>query len=165
VVGAAGPVGGTVGEQRATGVALRPGNGAEPAVRRRPAVHREEGAAVVEFTLVSVLLVFLFLLIMQIGLVLHARNVLVSAAQDGARFAANADRSPQDGVARTSESISETLGAELAARMVVTALPASAADGLPVVGIRISGPLPFVFAPAGPLRITVEGHALEEGVP
>ena len=130
---------------------------------RAPAGDR--GAAVVEFTLVSVLLVFLFLLIMQIGLVLHARNVLVSAAQDGARFAANADRSPQDGVARTTESISETLGAELAGRMVVTPLPASAADGLPVVGIRVSGPLPFVFAPAGPLRITVEGHALEEGVP
>jgi hypothetical protein len=89
----------------------------------------------------------------------------VSAAQEGARFAANADRSAQDGVARTTESISETLGAELAGRMVVTPLPASAADGLPVVGIRVSGPLPFVFAPAGPLRITVEGHALEEGVP
>jgi Flp pilus assembly protein TadG len=125
----------------------------------------DQGAAVVEFTLVSVLLVFLFLLVMQIGLVLHARNVLVSAAQDGARFAANADRTPQDGVARTTESISETLGTELAARMVVTALPASATDGLPVVGIRVRGPLPFVFAPVGPLSITVEGHALEEGVP
>ena len=125
----------------------------------------DRGAAVVEFTLVSILLVFLFLLVMQIGLVLHARNVLVSAAQDGARFAANADRSPEDGVARTTQSISETLGSDLAARMVVTPLPASSTDGLPVVGIQISGPLPFVFAPAGPLRITVEGHALEEGVP
>jgi Flp pilus assembly protein TadG len=125
----------------------------------------EQGAAVVEFTLVSVLLVFLFLLVMQVGLVLHARNVLVSAAQDGARFAANADRSPEDGVARTTASISETLGAELAARMVVTPLPSSATDGLPVVGIQVRGPLPFVFAPVGPLSISVEGHALEEGVP
>jgi Flp pilus assembly protein TadG len=125
----------------------------------------DPGAAVVEFTLVSVLLVFLFLLVMQVGLVLHARNVLISAAQDGARFAANADRTPEDGVARTTESISETLGTELAARMVVTSLPASATAGLPVVGIRISGPLPFVFAPVGPLSITVEGHALDEGVP
>jgi hypothetical protein len=125
----------------------------------------ERGAAVVEFTLVSVLLVFLFLLVMQIGLVLHARNVLVSAAQDGARFAANADRTPEDGVARTTASISQTLGAELASRMVVTSLPASATDGLPVVGIQVRGPLPFVFAPVGPLSITVEGHALEEGVP
>ncbi|MCY7363929.1 MAG: pilus assembly protein, partial [Frankiaceae bacterium] len=37
----------------------------------------ERGAAVVEFRLVSVVLVFLFLLVMQVGLVLHARNVLV----------------------------------------------------------------------------------------
>ena len=125
----------------------------------------DHGAAVVEFTLVSVLLVFLFLLVMQVGLVLHARNVLISAAQDGARFAANADRTAEDGAARTTESISETLGAELAARMVVTPLPASAEDGLPVVGIQVRGPLPFVFAPVGPLSITVEGHALEEGVP
>jgi hypothetical protein len=122
----------------------------------------DHGAAVVEFTLVSVLLVFLFLLVMQVGLVLHARNVLISAAQDGARLAANADRTAEDGVARTTTSISETLGPELAARMVVTALPASGTAGLPVVGIRVSGPLPFVFAPVGPLRITVEGHALDE---
>jgi hypothetical protein len=125
----------------------------------------DHGAAVVEFTLVSVLLVFLFLLVMQIGLVLHARNVLVSAAQDGARFAANADRSAEEGAARTTQSIAETLGSELAARMVVTPLPPSATDGLPVVGIQVSGPLPFVFAPVGPLRITVQGHALEEGAP
>jgi Flp pilus assembly protein TadG len=149
---------------RAAGPVVRTASGERTAGRRDDGAP-DAGAAVVEFTLVSVLLVFLFLLIMQIGLVLHARNVLVSAAQDGARFAANADRSAQDGVARTTESISETLGAELAGRMVVTPLPASAADGLPVVGIRVSGPLPFVFAPAGPLRITVEGHALEEGVP
>lgn len=125
----------------------------------------ERGAAVVEFTLVSVLLVFLFLLVMQVGLVLHARNVLVSAAQDGARFAANADRTAEDGVARTRESVAGTLGSELAGRMVITPLPADTTGGLPVVGIRVSGPLPFVFAPVGPLRITVEGHALDEGAP
>jgi hypothetical protein len=125
----------------------------------------DQGAAVVEFTLVSVLLVFLFLLVMQVGLVLHARNVLISAAQDGARYAANADRSPEDGVARTARSIADTLGTDLAARMVITPLPPSATDGLPVVGIQVTGPLPFVFAPVGPLSITVEGHALEEGQP
>ncbi len=49
--------------------------------------------------------------------------------------------------------------------MVITALPASDTGGLAVVGIRVTGPLPFVFAPVGPLSITVEGHALDEGVP
>ena len=42
-------------------------------------------------------------------------------------------------------------------------LAAPVTGGLPVVGIRVSGPVPFVFAPVGPLRLTVEGHALEEG--
>lgn len=125
----------------------------------------ERGAAVVEFTLVAVLLVFLFLLVMQVGLVLHARNLLVSAAQDGARFAANADRTAEDGVTRTRESVAGSLGPELASRMVITPLPTGDTGGLPVVGIRVSGPLPFVFAPVGPLRITVEGHALDEGGP
>ena len=150
MAGAAGPADEPAGDPAGVRAGDRPG---------------ERGAAVVEFTLVSVLLVFLFLLVMQVGLVLHARNVLVSAAQDGARFAANADRTPEDGVQRTTASISETLGSELAGRMVVTPLPPSATDGLPVVGIRVRGPLPFVFAPVGPLSITVEGHALEEGVP
>lgn len=52
----------------------------------------DDGSSVVEFTLVSVLLVGLFLGILQVALVLHTRNVLVSAAQEGARYAANADR-------------------------------------------------------------------------
>ena len=123
----------------------------------------ERGSAVVEFTLVSVLLVALFLLVLQVGLVLHTRNVLISAAQEGARFAANADRSPADGVARTTDAIAGSLGPELAAQMVVTPQPhATTAAGAPVVGITVRGPLPFVFAPVGPLTITVEGHALEE---
>jgi Flp pilus assembly protein TadG len=123
----------------------------------------DDGAAVVEFTLVSVLLVFLFLLVLQVGLVLHARNVLVAAAQEGARFAANADRTPADGVARTRRAIAAGLGEDFAGRMQVTVLPPSTAAGAPVVGISVRGPLPFVFVPAGPLRLTVEGHALEEG--
>ena len=122
----------------------------------------DDGAAVVEFTLVSVLLVTLFLLVLQVGLVLHARNVMVSAAQEGARFAANADRTPADGVVRTRSAIAGSLGEAFAARLSVTPLPPTTAAGAPVVGISVSGPLPFVFAPVGPLRITVQGHALEE---
>jgi Flp pilus assembly protein TadG len=129
-----------------------------------PAAQRDRGAAVVEFTLVSTLLVFLFLGVLQVGLVLHTRNVLIAAAQEGARFAANADRTPADGVARTREAIAGSLGRDLATRMQVSVAPATAAaGGAPVVGISVTGPLPFVFAPAGPLRITVQGHALAEG--
>ena len=123
----------------------------------------DDGSSVVEFTLVSVLLVGLFLGILQLAVVLHTRNVLVSAAQEGARYAANADRTPADGAARTRQAIGEALGAGVRDRMTVTPLPADLSGPVPVVGMRVSGPLPVFFLPAGPLRLTVDGHALDEG--
>lgn len=123
----------------------------------------DDGVAVVEFVLVTVLVLALFLLVCQVGFVLHARNVLVAAAQDGARYAANADRSPQDGVARTTQSIEQGLSSAVARRMTVTPGEQTTADGLRLVEVTVSGPLPVVFLPAGPLSITVHGHALEEG--
>ena len=52
------------------------------------------GSAVVDFTLVGVLLTFLFLALLQLGLALHVRNTLVASAAEGARYGANADRNP-----------------------------------------------------------------------
>jgi hypothetical protein len=127
--------------------------------RTRP----DDGAVVVEFTLVSVLLLTLFLGVLQVAFALHTRNVLVSAAQEGARYAANADRTPAEGAQRTRQAIAEALGAGVAGRMDVRPLPLSPSDGVPVVGMQVSGPLPLVLLPAGPLRITVRGHAVEEG--
>ena len=130
---------------------------------RRALARGDRGTAVVEFTLVSILLVALFLLVLQVGLVLHARNVMVSAAQEGARFAANADRTPLDGAARTEQALRGSLGADLVSRTSVTPLPLTTTpSGAPVVGIRVSGPAPWVFRAVGQLTITVEGHALEE---
>lgn len=100
---------------------------------------------------------------LQLALALHTRNVLVGAAQEGARYAANADRTPQDGVERTRQVIQSSFGAGLAARMDVEPLPAGSAAGARVVGISVTGPLPLVLLPAGPVQVTVQGHALEEG--
>lgn len=125
----------------------------------------DAGSSVVEFTLVSTLLVFLFLGVLQLGLTLHTRNILVSAAQEGARYAANADRTPADGVERTRAAIGEALGTGVRDRMDVRPLPVGTEGGVPVVGMQVSGPLPVVFLPVGAMRITVEGHALEEAAP
>jgi hypothetical protein len=127
---------------------------------RRP--QGDDGSSVVEFTLVSVLLVFLFLGILQLAVVLHTRNVLVSAAQEGARYAANADRTAADGVVRTRQAIGEALGAGVRDRMTVTPLPVDTSGPVPAVGMQVSGPIPVFFVPAGPLRLTVRGHALDE---
>lgn len=123
----------------------------------------DRGSSVVEFTLVSVLVTALFLGVFQLAVVLHTRNVLVSAAQEGARHAANADRTDADGVLRTREAIGAALGDGVRDRMSVTPLPVDLSGPAPVVGMQVSGPVPVLFLPVGPVRLTVQGHALEEG--
>ena len=74
----------------------------------------ERGAAVVDFVLVLVVLVPLFLGILQVALVLHVRNTLTAAASEGARYAAAADRPLEAGAARTREQIAGALAARFA---------------------------------------------------
>lgn len=121
----------------------------------------ERGAAVVEFTLVSVVLVGLFLAVVQLGLVLHVRNTLVACAAEGARHAANADRSLTDGEARTTaliaESLSPRFGDDITSRYV-------SSGGVQLVEIEVTTTLP-VFGLLGLDRgLTVTGHAVEEGL-
>ena len=120
----------------------------------------ERGAAVVEFTLVSVVLIGLFLAILQLGLVLHVRNTLVACAAEGARHAANADRDLSDGEARAAALVAETLsprfGGRVGSRYVAN-------GGVQLVEIEITTTLP-VFGLLGVDRgLTVTGHAVEEG--
>ncbi|MCX6396174.1 MAG: pilus assembly protein [Propionibacteriales bacterium] len=60
----------------------------------------ESGAAVVDFVLVSLVLLPLFLGLVQVGLVLYVRTSAAAAATEGARFAARLDQAPADGVVR-----------------------------------------------------------------
>ncbi len=122
----------------------------------------DDGAAVVDFVLVSILLVILFLIVFQVGVVLHVRNVLISSAAEGARYGAAADRTPEDGALRAKDAIAQALGRRIATSMDCRPVLGGDLDGAPVVDIRCTGPLPVVFLPAGPLSITVHGHALEE---
>ena len=120
----------------------------------------QRGSAVVEFTLVSVVLVGLFLAVLQIGLVLHVRNTLVACAAEGARYAANADRGLADGESRTAALIAESLSAdsvgEVGSRYVT-------AGGVQLVEVRVTTTLPL-FGWLGVERgLTVNGHAVEEG--
>ena len=111
---------------------------------------RDEGSAVVDFVLVSLLVLALFLLVVQVGLVLHVRNVLVASAAEGARYAAAADRSPDEAADRTHDAVTEAVGRRVAERMTYTAT-AVVRDGLPVVLLPVSA-----------ASITVRGHALQE---
>ena len=122
----------------------------------------DDGAAIVDVVLVSVLVLGLFLLVLQVGLVLHTRNVLVACAAEGARYGADADRTAADGAERARQAVSQALSNGVARRLRFTSTTVQL-DGAAVVEVTVSGPLPVVFLPAGPLSLTVRGHALQEG--
>jgi Flp pilus assembly protein TadG len=125
----------------------------------------DDGAAVVDFVLVSVLVVALFLVALQVGLVLHTRNVLVSSAQEGARHAANADvvdLGEAADVAR--QSIGTALSSQLAAAADIpppTLVPVGA--GQEAVEVTMTANVPSVVWLVGSISVTVHGHALREG--
>ena len=69
----------------------------------------DAGSAVAESSMVYALLALLFFTVLQGGLIVHTRNVLIDAASAGARFGALADRTPADGAERTAEVIAATV--------------------------------------------------------
>ena len=120
----------------------------------------DAGAAVVEFVLVGVLLTALCLALGQLGLALHVRNTLQASAAEGARYAANADRSRAEGEAVTRDLIQASLADGFAEHVTSgTELVA----GVPTVYVQVDAPLPVVGL-LGPSRtLHVRGHAVEEG--
>lgn len=131
--------------------------------RRQRRLSGDAGNGVVEFTLVTVLLLGMFLLIVQVGLVLHTRNVLVAAAAEGARYGANADRTAEQGAERARAVASDSLGGMAGDNVTAAAGPAPAASGPRVVEIVVHSELPVLFVPGG-FGLTVRGHAVKEGV-
>lgn len=127
--------------------------------RRRRARGDERGAAVVDFVLALVVLVPLFLGIMQVALVLHVRNTLASAASEGARYAATADRPLEAGAARTRQQISGALAGRFARQ--VSARPATV-RGAPGVEVRVLADVPPLGLWGPAVRLEVTGHAVEE---
>ena len=59
--------------------------------------------------MVSGLVVLLFTAVLQLGLVLHVRNTLISCASEGARLGARADAAPGMGATRARELIGASL--------------------------------------------------------
>lgn len=85
-----------------------------------PTIDDERGSSPVEFVLVGMLLTLLTLGVLQFGLTVYVRNVVHDAAVEGAYHAALADTSTRDGVERTREIVTRTVGAEYAANVTAT---------------------------------------------
>lgn len=121
----------------------------------------ERGAAVVDFVLVSLVLVPLVLGLVQVALVLHVRNTLAAAAAEGARYGAAVDRGPEDGVARTRTQIAAAVSDRFAEEVDGSE---ATVDGVPTVEIRVHANVPALglWGPGVELRVT--GHAVREEV-
>jgi len=122
----------------------------------------ERGAAVVDFVLVVVVLVPLFLAIMQVALVLHIRNSLVAAASEGARYAATIDRGPADGAERTRELIESSLADRFADDVTASQ---TRVDGYPGIEVDVSANVPTLGLWGPAITLHVSGHAVEEQTP
>ena len=119
----------------------------------------DRGSAVVEFTLVAVLLTVLFLALLQLGLALHVRNTLLASAAEGARYAANADREPEDGEAVARQLIRSALADSFADGVTSGR---ETVDGVRTVYVQVEANLPLVGL-LGPSRgLLVRGHSVDE---
>lgn len=120
---------------------------------------RDAGAAVVDFVLVSLVLVPLILGIVQVALVMHVHNVLAAAASDGARYAATADRDPSEGAARTRAQIDNALAGRFA-RDVSAAV--TTVHGVAMVEVRVRAAVPPLGLWGPAVSFEVVGHGVEE---
>ncbi len=124
----------------------------------------DDGSAVVEFALVSVLLVMLLLGVLQVGVYLHIRNVVAASAAEGARYGANTDVDEYQGGLRATDIIGKALGPRTAGRVPCSATSQAGAGGTTLVAVRCRGALPVFFAPLGKLLpLDVTARALKEG--
>jgi Flp pilus assembly protein TadG len=123
----------------------------------------ERGAAVVDFVLVSILLVTLLLAVLQVAVYVHVRNVVTASAQEGARFAANADVDSSTGAARTVEIVAHATSARTARGLRCTSTEDVDRSGLTLVVVHCAGSVPSLLAGLGnllPLQVT--GRAVKE---
>ena len=127
-------------------------------------VDGERGSAVVDFVLVSLLIVALLLAVLQVAVYAHVRNVVTASAQEGARFAANADVDSSLGAARTVEVVARATTERTAEGLACGSAEETDPSGLTLVVVRCSGSVPSLISALGDLLpLEVTGRAVKEG--
>lgn len=116
----------------------------------------------VDFVLVSVVLVPLVLGLIQVGLTLYVRNTVVAAATEGARYAATSGGSPGSGALRARARLDGVVGdrflREVSARY-------EDHRGVAVVEVRIRAVVPALGLWGPGVGIDVSGHGVREMEP
>ena len=118
----------------------------------------DRGSAVVEFALVTPLLLLVALGVLQVTLALHVRSTLTAAAAEGARAGALAGAGLRVAESRTRDVLADALGGDAAEDVVATR---ARLDGVDVIRVRVTARLPLLGT-LGPTALTVEGHAIGE---
>lgn len=113
----------------------------------------------VDFVLVTVILVPLVVGIIQLALVLHVRNTLTAAASEAARQAAVADARPGDGERYARDHVRGALS-ERFARQVTERSTRLA--GAPAVEVTIRAEVPTLGLWGPDVELEVSGHAVRE---
>jgi Flp pilus assembly protein TadG len=123
----------------------------------------ERGSAVVDFVMVSLLIITLLLAVLQVAVYVHVRNVVTASAQAGARYAANADVDSAVGAARTVEVVGRATTVQTARGLACTSTEEIDGSGLTLVVVHCEGSVPSLLAVLGnllPLEVT--GRAVKE---
>ena len=116
----------------------------------------------VDFVLVSMMLVPLVLGLVQVGLVLHVRNTLAAAATEGARYGANIDRTPASGAARTREQVRGAIAGRYAEDVTAGR---QTVDGVPTVVVTVHAAVPPLGLWGPGVDLSVTGHGVQETAP
>jgi Flp pilus assembly protein TadG len=132
--------------------------------RHRRAGRADAGAAVVDFVLISTLLVFLLFAVLQVAVYFYARNVAAASAADAARYAAAEGVAPSAGRERAVRLIHEGLDeADAAGLRCTSELGRDPASGYEVTTVHCRGRIRLLFSPLGsPLTIDVRSSVLRE---
>ncbi len=121
-------------------------------------LREDRGSAVVEFALVTPLLLLVALAVLQVILALHVRSTLTAAAAEGARAGALAGAGLAVAESRTRDVLGDALGGDAAQDVVASR---TRLEGVEVVRVLVTARLPLLGT-LGPTALTVEGHAIAE---
>jgi Flp pilus assembly protein TadG len=127
----------------------------------------EAGAAVVDFVLISLLLVLMLMGVLQTAVYFYTRNVAAASAADGARYAAAVGVPPAAAGTRAEQLLRAGLPDGVAAAIRCTGSTGTdSASGLTTITVHCIGRLRLLFLPLRlPLTIDVTSSALQERQP
>lgn len=112
----------------------------------------ETGASTAEFVMTSTLLTLVVVSVLQLGIILYARTIMIDAASAGARHAVLIDRTLQDGIERSRTLLRHSLPGDLKTEVYGTMAEGRAA-------VTVTGRVPLLGIIASPVEVSFTGHA------